>query len=489
MVDNDGMSATGAASDPGGKMAERELWQRDAGELAALIRQGQTTSREVIEAHLGRIEQVNGSVNAIVRLLADEARAAADEADRMTSGDVPLGPLHGVPFTVKENIDLAGTPTTSSVVALADAIASVDAPVVERMRAAGAIPIGRTNLPDLGLRVTTDSSLHGISRNPWNLERTTGGSSGGEAAALATGMSPIGLGNDLGGSLRNPAHCCGIASIKPTTGVVPSATVIPPEDQTLMFQMMGVEGVMARRVGDVRLGLGIVAGQHHRDPLSVPATLTDARPGQTLRVAVLADPPGGVTDPRISEVVEQAAAALADAGHTVVPATPPGYERCVELWGRLLLGDMRVLKPLLDMVMGEPGRRFLDFADRHFPDIDLAMWSTEHTERYALARQWSAWFAEYDVLLCPTWTQVAFPEGADIVDAAGAVATLELIRPVLPANLLGLPAAVVPAGLVDGLPVGVQVMGGRFTDLRCLAAAAQIEAALGLATPIDPVVS
>ena len=182
----------------------------------------------MVEAHLARIDAVNPSLNAIVRRLDEQALAAADAADKALADGEGVGQLHGVPFTIKENIDLAGTPTTQAIVALAEAVAGTDAPVVERMRAAGAIPIARTNLPDLGLRLHTDSSLHGLTRNPWNPDVTAGGSSGGEASALASGMSPIGLGNDIGGSLRNPAHCCGIASIKPTTGVVPHATEIPP---------------------------------------------------------------------------------------------------------------------------------------------------------------------------------------------------------------------------------------------------------------------
>src|SRR5580658_3025933 len=198
-----------------------------------MIRDRKISSREVVQAHLDRVEAVNPYLNAIVRLLPDQALAAADAADRTVSDGAALGPLHGVPFTVKENIDLAGTPTTQAIPALAEAVAPVDAPQVERLRAAGAIPIGRTNLPDLGLRVHTDSALHGLTRNPWNLGRTAAGSSGGEAAALATGMSPIGLGNDIGGSLRNPASACGIASIKPTTGRVPDAGYVPSEDRLL----------------------------------------------------------------------------------------------------------------------------------------------------------------------------------------------------------------------------------------------------------------
>ena len=237
-----------------------ELWQLGALEIAAAIRNRETTSRAVLDALVDRVDTVNGELNAIVALLGDEAVKAAEAADRAVLDDAQLGPLHGVPITVKENIDVAGWPTTQGVPALAEATAPVDAPIVERMRAAGAIPFARTNLPDFGLRVHTDSSLRGLTRNPWRPDVTAGGSSGGEASALASGMTPLGLGNDLGGSLRNPAHCCGIAAIKPSTGVVPDASALPPEDAPIMFQLMAVQGVMARHVADVRAGLLAVAG-------------------------------------------------------------------------------------------------------------------------------------------------------------------------------------------------------------------------------------
>jgi amidase len=464
-----------------------ELWRKGAVELAKLISDREVSSREVVQAHLDRVEEVNPHLNAIVRLLPDQALAAADAADRAVADRSALGPLHGVPCTVKENIDLAGTPTTQAVPALAEAIAPVDAPQVERLRAAGMIPIGRTNLPDFGLRVHTDSALHGLTRNPWNPQRTAGGSSGGEAAALATGMSPLGLGNDLGGSLRNPAHCCGIASIKPSTGAVPGATVIPPEDFSISFQIMAVEGVMARHVADVRAGFTAVAGQHPRDPLSVPATFTDLAPGERPAVAVLPEPPGGSTHPEIAAAVRRAADALADEGFKVTEATPPDYEQAIELWSSILAVDLRVMQPTMDQLMGDPGRAFLGHALNHLPDADLAGWATAHTARHGLARRWSLWYQDYPMLLCPVWTQPAFPLDYDIDSFAGAVGTLELMRPVLPANLLGTPAAVVPAGMADGLPVGVQVMGSKYTDLRCLAVAGIIEQRLGPITPIDPV--
>jgi amidase len=463
-----------------------ELWQLGALDLAGRIAAKEVSSREVLDAHLARVEEVNGELNAVVRVLAEEARAAADAADAAVLSGAPLGRLHGVPCTVKENIDLAGTPTTQGVPALAEAVAPIDAPTVERMRAAGAIPFARTNLPDFGLRVHTHSTLHGLTRNPWNPAVTAGGSSGGEGSAIAAGMSPIGLGNDIGGSLRNPAHCCGIASIKPTVGVVPMASVIPPEDMDLSSQLMVVEGPMARHVADVRAGLEILAGQHWRDPRSVSAQLVDCAPGERLRIAVLAEPPGGSTDPGIAGAVRDVADKLSDAGHDVVEAVPPDYEATVAMWTAILIADIRAEMEIIETVMGPEGLALLAHFDAISPPTELPGALLGHMERYRLMREWSAFFQEHPVLLSPTWAQPAFAHGADLGDA-GAEMMSDTIRPVVPANVLGLPAVVTPAGVVDGLPVGVQVIGDRFSDLRCLTVAAEIESLVGTLTPIDPV--
>jgi amidase len=461
-----------------------ELWKLGALELAAKIRARDISSREVLEAHLARVEQVNPDLNAVVRVMADEARTAADHADAAIADGSARGIFHGVPISVKENIDLAGTPTTQGMPALAGAIATQDAPTVERMRAAGAIPFVRTNLPDLGLRVHTDSALYGLTRNPWSQSRTAGGSSGGEASAIASGMSPLGLGNDIGGSLRNPAHCCGIASLKPTVGVVPMATMIPPEDLMIAAQLMVVEGPMARQVADVRAAFEVLAGPDIRDPRSLPVTLTDLGDGEKLRIAVMTDPPGGRTDGGIAAGVRRAADVLSDAGHDVVEAAPPDYEEAMMLWGALLVGDLRVQRPLLDLVMGETGKQVIASFDASAPPMGPDELLGLHTRRFALMRSWSQFFATHAVLLSPTWALPAFEHGTDLTETD---LVLETIRPVLPANLLALPAAVVPAAVANGLPVGVQVIGDRFTDLRCLSIAAQIEAAVGRFTPIDPV--
>lgn len=463
-----------------------ELWRRSAGELARLIASREVSSREVVLAHLDRIADAGPKVNAVTVVLADTALDAAARADEATARGATLGPLHGVPFTVKENIDLVGSATTQGVPALAGAMPAVDAPGPERMKAAGAIPIGRTNLPDMGLRVHTDSGLRGLTRNPWHPGLTAGGSSGGEASALATGQTPIGLGNDIGGSLRNPAYCCGIASLKPGLGRIPHATCIPPEHGTLSAQLMAVQGPMARRVDDLRLALSVLAGPHPRDPWSMPAPLVG--PPVARRVALVPHPEGGTTAPQVSAAVRAAGHALAAAGYTVDEVQPPAVAACTALWGRWLGAELAAIRPQFAPAMSEAANTFLDHA--------LTMWGPlsfeEHlaalVERHALASAWSGFLATYPVIVGPVWTQPPFPHGYDISSPAAAAEVLtERLRFVVPFNLLGLPVVVVPTGTHDGLPVGVQVAADRMREDVALDAAAVIEAALGTITPIDPV--
>ena len=355
-----------------------EIWQTFSNrDWRTALPTGSSVQRKWWRRIWQRIDAVNPALNAIVRVLADEARAAAVTADRKLAAGETIGPLHGVPFTVKENIDMAGLPTTWGVPALAQAVVPVDAPVVERMRAAGAIPIGRTNLPDMALRVHTDSSLHGLTRNPWHPGRTAGGSSGGEAAALASGMSPIGLGNDIGGSLRNPANACGIASIRPSAGRVPDAGYVPAEDRLLAVQLMNVQGPMARRVADVRLGLRVLMGAHPRDPWSIDAPLDG--------------PPLAPADPR------RGAGRAARRKHAI-RRSPPRFAARRRRWptpamswkksarratrtpsvaGRgLIMGDFDSVLAQLQPMMGADAVAFLTTANGAVPPLaDAAAWS------------------------------------------------------------------------------------------------------------------
>jgi amidase len=465
-----------------------DLWRHSASELATLIARKEVSSREVVEAHLARIATVNPKLNAVVKVLAEEARRGADEADQKVAAKDALGPLHGVPFTIKENIDLAGAATTWGLPAFARAVVPLDAPVVERMREAGAVPIGRTNLPDMGLRVHTHSSLHGVTRNPWNAGRTAGGSSGGEAVALAAGMSPLGLGNDIGGSLRNPASACGIASIRPSQGRVPDAGVIPAADRPLAVQMMQVNGPMARTVADVRLALEVISGAHPRDPWSLDPPAERPRNAAARRVAMVAEPPGGSTDPRVVETVRQAGTALRAAGYVVEEVAPPRYEDAISTWTALIVSDFRAVADQLLPIMGKDGAFFFQTAGSSVPLLDAAGFSRLFIARDGVARAWSQFMADYGLILSPTLTQLPFEEGFDAASEENVAATMEMIRAVVPANLIGLPSACVPAGLdpATGLPVGVLLTGRRMHDMECLDAAEAIEASFRLPTPIDP---
>jgi amidase len=463
-----------------------ELWRRSALELAELIRTGQASAREVVEAHLRRIDEVNPELNAVVVVLADRALAEADEADRRSAAGDATGPLHGVPVTIKENLDVAGTATTQGVKAFEGMVAPVDATLVARLRAGGAIVIGRTNLPDMGLRVSTDSSLRGLTRNPWHPGKTAGGSSGGEASALASGMSPLGVGNDIGGSLRNPAHCCGISSLKPTPGRVPHTVSLPPEDGPLSFQMMAVHGPMARSVADLRQAFELMIGSDWRDPAAVSTPLFPAGAGGPVRVALMAEPPGCATDPGVAAVVRAAGAKLAGAGFAVEEASPPDYAEALELWADFLFTELHGMRPLLEPIMGDDARRFLFAALDARPPLPLPAYIGLFVQRRRVARAWSAFLREYPVVLSPVWTRTAFDHGWDLTDPGG---TLEVMHPIKPANVLGLPSAVTFGGLADGLPVGVQCIAAPHRDDQALQVAEALQAAVGTATPVDPFVA
>jgi amidase len=462
----------------------KQLWQESATSLARLIREGAVSSREVVEAHLERIGAVNDQVNAIVEIRPDEVRREADAADARQRAGEALGTLHGVPFTIKVNLDVAGYATSEGSEALKDFMASDDAPTVERMRQAGAVALARTNMPDLGLRINTESSLYGATHNPWRRGRTAGGSSGGEAAAIASGMSPIGLGNDIGGSLRNPAYACGIASIKPSRGRVPQGNPSEIIDMPIHSQIMLAEGVLAREVGDVRRGLEAVMGSHRRDPQAIDAPL--AGPAVARRIALVPAPFGGETHPDVAEGVRVAGRALEAAGYEVEEIEPPQLFEAYLSWTELMWTNLKVMGPELAPFMGEGGRRFLELTSVEFPPATEESIFAMHQGRHRVAKAWREFMETYPLIVGPTWTQPPFEHGFDIADVDSAMKVAEMFRFVLPANLLGLPAACVPTGLANGLPTGAQVIGRLFRDDLCLDAAEAVERSVGVLTPIDP---
>jgi amidase len=461
------------------------LCAMSATDLAEAIRSQDVSSREVVEAHLRRIADLNPAVNAVPVVLAGQALEAARAADRAAASGGELPPLHGVPFTVKGNIDLAGTPTSHGIKALAAAYPAMDAPVVERMRAAGAIPIGHTNLPDFAIGWHTDSELWGATVNPWDRSLTPGASSGGEAVALATGMTPLGLGNDTLGSLRWPAQCCGVTTLKPTLGRIPHATTVEPVDMPISNQLLGVEGPLARRVADLRAAFAATAGPTWRDPWTVPAPLRGREPARPIRVAVVTDPAGQGTPRQVRNGVHAAAGALAGAGYAVDEAEPPSIALAAKTCLDIFIPPVRALWPTTQAMFRDRTRQFVSALFAASGEPDPATIIQSFMTRQRLQRAWGEFQQAHPLIVAPVCTGLPFAVGADLTtDEVAAI--IQGMRMVLAVNVLGLPAVSLPVGTADGLPRSVQVIGPRYREDLCLDAAAAIEDRLGILTPIDP---
>lgn len=483
-----GTPAPGLPSDPSTTMADSAIpppCRLSALELAAAIRSGEVSSRHVVEAHLERIDAVNGSVNAVVRRLDDEALAAAEEADAAVRAGETTGPLHGVPLTLKENIDLAGHPTTLGTIALAHAAATADEPIVERLKAAGAIPLARTNLPDMAMRLHTDSGLHGPTWNPWDPAVTPGGSSGGEAVSVATGMSPLGIGGDMCGSLRWPSQCCGIATLKPTLGAVPrAASPMAPYG----VELMAVLGPLARTVADLQVAFEAMAGAHPVDPWSYPATSSVDALSElpARRVAVSTDPGGGGTHPSVVAGIEQAAGILEQAGWEIVEADPPQLGEAARLWPEINYGNPTSIDAMTSLLSPDAQLALRRWARAAGVRPDGNTFVEALQRRGPMVARWAGFFQTHGLWLTATATEQPFEVGADLASVERVQRILEGHRVIMATNSLGLPSVVIPIGVSDGLPQSVQIIGPRFAEFACLRAAEVIERRVGILTPIEP---
>jgi amidase len=457
------------------------LFEYNAASLAALIRSREVSSREVVEAHLARIDELNDYLGAIAVTLRDSALAAADVCDRMDPG----GPLHGVPFTVKEDIDCLGSATTHGLPALRDAQPYLDAPVVARLKAAGAIVLGRTNMSEMGLRLCTDNPLRGRTLNPYDRRRTVGGSSGGDAAAVATGMVPLGIGGDIGGSLRVPAQCCGVATLKPTTGRIAQASSLDPRDQGMAGQAMLALGPLARSVLDLRLSLSILAGRDIRDPRSVDAPLQGTEPLER-RAALVTELPGGPLDAATLASITRAGQLLQAAGWEVEEAVPPELTAVNDVFSQLLATDLSVLTPQLRPFISDALFEHLLRICRSSKLPEVSNYRL-HTERSRLTRAWSGFFSEYPVVVGPNWGCPVWPIDADLNLEFGIELLERTVRFITPGNALGFPCLALPMGVTDGAPCGVQIYADLWREDLCLAAAEVIERGVKMPSPIDPV--
>lgn len=450
-------------------------WRWNATDLAQAIRSKQVSAREVTQSVLDRIADVNPRINALPMVMADEALVAADAADRAVARGDALGPLHGVPVTIKINVDVAGQATTDGVVALKDNIAATDSPLVKSMREAGAVIVGRSNAPAFSLRWFADNDLHGRTLNPFDAGVTPGGSSGGAAAAVAMGMAPIAHGNDYGGSVRYPAWACGVVGLRTTVGRVPSYKASAP-NRIISNQQMSVQGPLTRGIADARLALEVMSQGTPLDPQWVPAPIDYPGNNQPVKVALFKDWAAYRADPTVVAALEQAAQWLADAGYEVEEAAPPHFDEMGDLYRHLVMDDMRRAGEPAMMQMGDPAlRQSLTHFMGNMTPWDRDQYLDGLLRRFTIARDWAVFFEQYPVLLMPNSWERQFPIDDDLRTQDRFEEILLAQTPLLNTALLGLPGLSVPTGVVDGLPVGVQIVTGRFREDLALRAGSVIE--------------
>ena len=449
------------------------MTELSATKLALLIRGRKVSPVEVIEAHLRRVEEINPKLNAIVTLAEDSLERARVAEAAIMRGRV-AGSLHGVPLTIKDTIETKGLKTAAGSRLLASHLPAEDAPAVGRLKAAGAIILGKSNVPEMAIPYECDNPLFGRTNNPFDVTKTSGGSSGGEAASISACLSPAGLGSDLSGSIRVPAHFCGIVGLKPTTARVSSAGHIPPTVGA--FSLGAVIGPMARRVEDLSLLLDVLTEQKTSGSERI-----DLVSG---RVGIYLNEEHAPITRETQTAINAAVAALSDAGLILIEERPPCIERAIDLWpalfSRAAAIQLRDFYEGQEEKGGQVVRTILASSEgKELPSLEA--FSNALTERDALCEELSQWMNLTPLIIAPVGTAPAFEHSARRIDVNGkSVSVFRAFSYSRAANVLGFPAVVVPAGRSsEGLPIGVQIIGRPFEEETVLAAATVIEETLG----------
>lgn len=461
-----------------------ELHYLSATEIARAIREKKLSPVEVVDAHLARIEKLNPVLNAFVEVHAEHARAEGKAAEQAVTSGAALGPLHGVPISIKSSIEVAGFRCESGTRLRAGCVAAADAPLVQRLRKAGAIILGATNAPELLMAWETDNLLYGRTNNPWDLARTAGGSSGGEAAAIASGCSAGGVGSDGGGSIRVPAHFTGICGLKPTPGRIPSTGHFPVSVGP--FALLGVVGPMARTVTDLKVLFEVMQGLDYGDTSAapVPVRWPDRKELKKYRVGYFEDDGRTPVTPETRAAIRSAASMLKQAGFDVVPFRPQGLEQARQIWwrffgvaGGMLLGPIMKgresdLSPILKEFSGWVAQE-----TPHTAESLLQAWMDRDLLRAQVFEQ----MRNCPVLLCPVGAVPAFKHGERSWIIGGkSVEYLDAWSYCEWFNLLGMPGVAVPVGSsAEGLPIGVQISGLPWCEEIVLSLAAELEAECG----------
>ncbi len=461
-----------------------EIIRWSAKDTAQAIAQKDVSVVEVIEAHLQRIELCEPKLRAVVEVFGDRARETARRMDANPPDDLP--PLWGLPVTVKINVDMEGVPNSNGVPALNNTACVEDAPIVANLKVGGAVIIGRTSTPEFSLRFFTSNPIYGVTLNPWDTVTTPGGSSGGAAAAVASGMGVLGHGNDLGGSLRYPAYCTGLATLRPSLGRVPAFARSALEERPAAIQRMSVQGVIARSIADIRLAHNVLSRRSPLDPLWRGAQ--NAGKPKTGRVGVCVDPVGDGVAARVETAVERAGEAARASGFEIVQISPPMVQEAVKAWGQLLNADVHYkMEPAIRAYGSEAVNGVIDGYANLYGHPDLEGYITQQNMRLSCQRAWAEMFEDLDALILPASASEPFALDQDIRQPETLPEIMAAQRCLLIINLLGLPSACVRTLNCRPIPLGVQVVGAMMDDLACLHVAEQIEKQFAFdLSPVDP---
>ena len=443
-----------------------DTWKLSASEIVEATHSGALKAIDVTEAALARMEAVNPDLNAVVDSCADTARA---EAEALDASSGPKGPLHGVPVTIKINVDQKDYATSNGVVAFKDIIAPDDSPIVRSLRAAGAVIIGRTNTPEFSFRADTDNPLFGRTHNPWGQHISAGGSSGGAGSAVMAGIGALAHGNDIGGSLRFPASANGAVTVKPGLGRVPAFAPSQKKERGLLAQSMSVQGIIARSASDLHLSMPTVIAPDARDPYHVPLPWRGAPIEGQIKVAVTRDDFGFGLDPDVATAIDKAASALSDAGYAVTEVQPPLAKETGDIGYRTLLGEVKTLiGPDIKEHGSDTINEIFDEYFRQFPVFEGDALLTQLAERTRYARAWSEFLEDYPLVLTPFMLKPFFAPGRDTEGAEGVRDVLGQAHWSFVMSYTGLPAGNIPTHIAQTnegpKPIGVQIAGRRWRE-------------------------
>ncbi len=461
-----------------------DLWQQSASNIAKLVKSGEVSAVEVTESALTRLDKVNPAINAVVTEMPEEALSEANRIDKAIANGDEIGILGGVPVTVKVNVDQVGHATTNGLQLQRDLIATSDSPVVSNLRKAGAIIVGRTNTPAFSLRWFTRNSLHGHTLNPHNPKITPGGSSGGAAAAVASGMCAIGHGTDIAGSIRYPAYACGLHGLRPTMGRVAAYNASGP-DRHIGAQLMAVSGPIARTISDLQISLSAMSVRNSRDPWWVPAQQDQG--AFPKRAALTIAPDGMPVSKEVEHALRDAGNRMKEAGWIIEEVLCPPMRPAAKINEQLWMTEMRIGADNLVQEEAEADSQFVyqQMKDRVDPlEVEELLGALQ--ARVGIVREWEEFTQKYPILICPVSGELPFLQQQDVQSEAtfDAIMEAQLTQRALP--VIGLPGLTVTTGLVGKTPVGIQLIAGRFREDILLAAGADIERngpRIGIADP------